>query len=168
MNNVVLVNRRDEKVGEDGIMNAHIGDGKLHRAFTIFLVHNDKILLQKRNENKKTWPLFWDTACSSHPFLNEDYLHAGTRRLKEELGVNHVKLRYLGKFYYFSKYKNYAEKEICAVLVGKYQQQELRINKDEIEEIEWVDKKKISEFFQKEKCSPWLLLSFNKYQEELI
>lgn len=39
-----------------------------HRAFSIFLFNNQsKLLMQKRSDEKKTFPLCWTNTCCSHP-----------------------------------------------------------------------------------------------------
>ena len=88
MEKVVLVNPQDEVLGQMEKMQAH-ENGLLHRAFSVFLFNEKgEMLLQKRAEEKYHSPNQWTNACCSHPRLNESYLDAAKRRIKEELGID--------------------------------------------------------------------------------
>jgi isopentenyl-diphosphate Delta-isomerase len=77
-----------EKIGKErrGIVHKK---GYLHKSVNIILM-NDKneILLQKRNKNKKIFPLRLDLSCAEHLQENESYKEGAIRGLKEELGIN--------------------------------------------------------------------------------
>ena len=128
-----------------GKLKAHQGEGKLHRAITAVLFKKGKILIQKRSKNKPLWPMFWDGTCSTHPFENESYEGCGSRRLKEEMGIEikEKDLRVLYKYYYQAKYNGeLSEHEVNAVVVGTYDPPKadkgLEINEYEVAEAKWV------------------------------
>jgi isopentenyl-diphosphate delta-isomerase len=103
---LVIVNKNDKEIGLGEKLKTHLGKGILHRAFTIFVFNpKGQLLIQKRSKNKFLWPLIWETTCSSHPLQKEDYIKAGEKRLKKELGIN-CKLKLLTKFQYQARYKN--------------------------------------------------------------
>lgn len=84
---VVLVNEKDEVVGSMEKLEAH-RTGTLHRAFSVFLFHEDgRLLLQKRARSKYHSAGLWTNTCCSHPRPGEDLLSAASRRLKEEMGI---------------------------------------------------------------------------------
>lgn len=85
---VTLVNEQGSAIGEADILDAHTGEGKLHRAFSVFVFSPDKsmLMIQKRSKEKMLWPLIWANTCCSHPLKDETPVQAGQRRLKEELG----------------------------------------------------------------------------------
>jgi len=86
MEQVILVNEQDEQVGIMEKMQAH-REGKLHRAFSVFIFNNKReMLLQQRALNKYHSGGLWTNACCSHPKPNESTEAAAKRRLKEELG----------------------------------------------------------------------------------
>ncbi len=163
---VVLVNEKDEEVGLENKKKAHLKEGILHRAFTIFIFNSKKqLLIQKRSKNKFLWPLSWEASCSSHPLPGEDYLTAAKKRLKRELGFS-CKLKLLGRFQYQANYKNIgAEKEICALLIGKYNGK-IKPNKKEIAEYKWVDLKELKKDLTKnpKKYAPWLKIALKYYE----
>lgn len=165
MKKVVLVTKKNKKIGEDTVINAHKGKGKLHRAFTILIFNKrGKILIQKRSKNKLLWPLYWETSCSSHPSPGQKVLESAKKRLKLELGIK-CDLKLIDKFYYYSKYKDIgAEKEVCALLIGEYNGR-IKLNPKEVLSIKWVDLFKLIENLLKypKKYAPWLRLAIASY-----
>lgn len=85
---VTLVDANGQAVGSADLVDAHTGEGKLHRAFSVYVFRNGgkEILIQQRSAEKMLWPLVWANTCCSHPFEEEDAVAAGKRRLQEELG----------------------------------------------------------------------------------
>ena len=145
MINVVLVDENDNKVGIKEKVAAHLGDGDLHRAFSI-LVFNDKgeTLVTQRSSETMLWPLFWDSACASHPTENEGQEDAGERRLQEELGFS-CKLEIADSFQYHEKYQDIgSENEICAILVGEYNG-EVHPVAEEVADYKWMSVKEVKD-----------------------
>lgn len=70
----------------------------LHRAFSIFLFDNQsRLLLQRRSDQKITYPNLWTNTCCSHPLYTpeesgEDKIggvrRAAKRRLRYEFGID--------------------------------------------------------------------------------
>jgi isopentenyl-diphosphate delta-isomerase len=52
-----------------GHLMTNIKQGLLHRAFSVFLFRpsDGKLLLQKRADEKITFPSMWTNTCCSHP-----------------------------------------------------------------------------------------------------
>lgn len=88
MEQVILVNENDEKVGLMEKIEAH-EKALLHRAFSVF-TFNEKgeLLLQQRAASKYHSPLLWTNTCCSHQRDGETNIEAGKRRLKEEMGFS--------------------------------------------------------------------------------
>lgn len=77
---VILVNEKDEVIGEMEKQEAHV-QGVLHRAFSIFIFNSQKkLLLQQRAAIKYHSPLQWTNTCCSHPRKEESYIQAAHRR----------------------------------------------------------------------------------------
>lgn len=86
--NVILVDHNDNEVGIMEKMQAHI-QGKLHRAFSIFMFNRKgELLLQQRSADKYHSGGKWTNTCCGHPRPGERTLEAAHRRLKEEMGLS--------------------------------------------------------------------------------
>jgi isopentenyl-diphosphate Delta-isomerase len=87
MEQVILVNTKDEPTGTMDKMEAH-RKALLHRAFSVFIFNKKgEMLLQQRALKKYHSAGLWSNACCGHPRPNEDVLQAAQRRLSEELGI---------------------------------------------------------------------------------
>lgn len=85
---VILVNEKDEQVGVMEKIEAH-RRGLLHRAFSVFIFnHKGEMLLQQRAAAKYHSAGLWSNACCSHPAPGEDIEAAARRRVTEELGID--------------------------------------------------------------------------------
>jgi isopentenyl-diphosphate Delta-isomerase len=117
---VVLVNERDEPVGTMEKMAAH-KQGRLHRAFSVFIFNsNGEMLLQRRALDKYHSGGLWTNACCSHPFPGEDVMTAASRRLNEEMGFT-TTLEKIFDFTYKAAFLNgLTEHEYDHVFVGFY------------------------------------------------
>ncbi len=118
MNDVVLVNEKDEQIGVMDKMKAH-ELGVLHRAFSIFIFNSKgQLLLQRRADNKYHSASLWTNTCCSHPGDGEELIAAGNRRLMQEMGMK-CQLRYVFNFIYKAALDNeLIEHELDHVLVG--------------------------------------------------
>jgi len=163
MENLILVDKNDNQIGIEEKVKCHLPDGKLHRAFTIFLFNQEgKLLLTQRSMSKMLWPGDWDGTVASHPRQSEDYISSAERRLPEELGVS-CKLEYLYKFEYHVPYKNIgSENEVCGTLIGILDDpSKIKLVEGEISDIKWVTVEEIISDITKtpQIFCPWLLVA---------
>lgn len=163
MDNILVVNEKDEVIGEEDKLKCHSGEGILHRAYAIMIFNGRKLLLTKRSNKKLLWPGFWDGSIASHVRNGETYESSAKRRLKEEIGID-ANPEFLFKFQYRSEYQNIGvEHEICAVLKAEYNGQ-FEINPEEISEYKLVNidnvKKKVKR--NPEIYCPWFVDIINK------
>ena len=137
-NKVVLVDIFDNAIGECDKITAH-KEKRLHRAFSLFIYHEGKFLLQRRALTKYHSAGKWANACCSHPTLEEDLLTCVISRAKEELGIDIITPKKLFDFIYYSEYDNgLTEYELDNVLIVDYIG-DTKINPEEIDRVEWVD-----------------------------
>ena len=136
--NVVLVDTEDNVLGECNKLEAHI-NGKLHRAFSIFIFNSEKkLLIQKRANHKYHSGGLWSNSCCSHPNINETTLSAAHKRLQDELGFD-CELTERGSFIYKVHLDNdLYENEYDHIIIGKYNG-EIKCNPDEVQEFKWID-----------------------------
>lgn len=133
---LILVDTYDNQIGTMGKMEAH-RLGRLHRAFSVFIIKEGKMLIQKRRKDKYHSGGLWANACCSHPRDGETLESAVHRRLQEEVGFD-CPLEELFHFTYRSKYaEDLYEYEIDHVFLGSYSG-EVTLNEDEVEEIQWL------------------------------
>ncbi len=161
---LILVDSSDKEIGYEEKEKCHYGRPKLHRAFSIFLFNNrGEMLITKRSNKKKTWPLHWSNACCSHPRKGEDTGAAASRRIKEELGIS-VPLNFLFKFEYDAQYdKEWGEHELDWVFVGKYSGT-IKPNKDEIDDWKFVSANELLKDMEKNPgiYTPWFKMVAEK------
>ncbi len=164
---LILVDKKNRKKGLADKKQAHLGQGRLHRAFTVLIFNAKKeLLIQKRSRNKFLWPLVWEASCSSHPLPGEKSLSAAKKRLKKELGFS-CSLQLKTWFHYQARYKNIgSENEVCAIFTGEYNGP-VRPDPGEVEDYRWLSLKKIKKesVSQPEKYAPWLKISLTKIKK---
>jgi isopentenyl-diphosphate delta-isomerase len=89
---IILVDKNDHPVGKMPKLEAHI-EGKLHRAFSVFIFNRSgELLLQQRAFDKYHSEGKWTNTCCSHPRFGELTRDAVKRRLKEEMGIEWLKI----------------------------------------------------------------------------
>lgn len=114
----------------------------LHKAFSVFIYHNGKMLIQKRNTNKYHSGGLWTNACCSHFRDGQNEADCVSERLEEELGISATP-NYLSKFIYYHQFSdNLFEYEYDHIYTLDYDGK-FFINPEEIEEIKWVDFKEL-------------------------
>lgn len=161
---VILVDENDNDIGVMEKLQAH-QEGKLHRAFSIF-IFNDKneLLIQQRALSKYHSAGLWTNTCCSHPRPNETIKDSANRRLYEEMGLS-CDLQIKTNFIYKTSFDNgLTEHELDYVLVG-YTKQDPLINKDEVENYKW---KQISEIKNDIISYPHLYTSWFKIALEIF
>lgn len=116
---LILVDSNDQVLGHMPKVDAHVGQGTLHRAFSIFLFNRDgQVLMQQRADDKPLWGGFWSNSVCSHPRRGEEVADAAKRRLREEIAINADVIR-LYKFEYHAQFNaERAEHEMCTVFVA--------------------------------------------------
>ena len=135
---VILVDPMDREIGIEEKLKAH-REGKLHRAFSVFVFNTSgELLLQKRSETKYHSGGLWTNTCCSHPRPGESHDCAARQRLYEEMGFD-CELTELFSFIYRTKLEhNLFEHELDFVFVGRYDGQPVP-NPNEVEDWKWMD-----------------------------
>ena len=130
---LILTDLFDNEIGHMSKEEAH-RSGRLHRAFSVFIINDGKMLIQKRNKNKYHSGGLWANACCSHPRYGEALTDSVRRRLKEELGIS-CEFRELFDFVYFTEYgEELFEYEYDHVFLSEYQGG-FDFDREEIEEL---------------------------------
>lgn len=165
---LILVNERDEPIGQLDKSACHDGAGVLHRAFSLFLFNDQgELLLQRRAPNKRLWPDFWSNSCCSHPRQGETMALAVERRQQQELGLS-AEMHYLYKFQYQAAYQDIgSEHELCSVYVG-HTNAEPTINTTEISAWRWVSPTELAAMFDNaaDSLTPWFKMEWQTLREQ--
>ena len=125
MNDLIKVDIFDNPIGYISKQKAH-EKPVLHRAFSVFLYHDNKMLIQQRAFNKYHSGGLWANTCCSHP-RTSNILDDASNRLKEELGITlqSNKLKEVFNFTYLTEFN-----------ANLY---EYDINPEEVNDLKWVD-----------------------------
>ncbi|MEM9294049.1 MAG: isopentenyl-diphosphate Delta-isomerase [Acidobacteriota bacterium] len=168
---LILVDSEDRVIGHMPKVEAHQGDGHLHRAFSVFLFdERGHVLMQQRSASKPLWPLIWSNSCCSHPRRGETVDQAAERRIQEELGLTcsiGEELRFLYKFQYHARYRDVgSEHELCAVYVGRCQGQ-VQTNPTEVADWHFIAPDELEQRVaaHPERYSPWFKLEWARLRE---
>ena len=161
-NKMILTDIYDNEIGTMSKSDAH-RLGKLHRAFSVFIINGEEMLIQKRSKGKYHSGGLWANACCSHPRSGEALEDAVRRRLKEELGVS-CTVREVDSFVYFSKYAaDLFEYEYDHVFLGEYGG-DFTPDPEEIEEVKWIGFSELEQLLitEPESFSTWFLIAAPK------
>lgn len=167
MEKIILVDEKDKEIGVGEKLKVH-QDGKLHRAFSIFIFNSKgELLLQKRSKSKYHSPSLWSNTCCSHPHPNQDIKKEAKRRLIEEMGID-CDLKEVFSFIYKSNLGNMIEHEFDHVFIGRFDR-DPKPNKEEVVDWKWVNINKLKEEIDKkpEKYTPWLRIILKKYLQSI-
>lgn len=170
MKEVILVDFNDREIGAMEKMEAH-EKKRLHRAFSVFLVQDGKMLLQKRASDKYHCGGLWTNTCCSHPRPGEETKSAAVRRLKEELEitVEPEELEEVHSILYRYPFDNgLTEFEYDHLFVGEYHGTWVE-NPEEVDAVKWVEiewlKKDIVE--HAEKYTPWFIIALKEVLKKM-
>ncbi|CEQ42814.1 SPOSA6832_04690, partial [Sporobolomyces salmonicolor] len=120
---LILLDDDDRAIGEGSKKDCHLippsgARSPLHRAFSVFLFHptTGKLLLQRRADEKITFPKMWTNTCCSHPLTSFGEMEeegqigvrrAAARKLVHELGIPTTyeldDFAYLTRIHYYAK-----------------------------------------------------------------
>lgn len=158
---LIWVDLFDNEIGFGEKLETHVKN-QLHRAFSLFIVHDGKMLIQKRAQRKYHSGGLWANACCSHPRWGESLEEAVQKRMEVELGIpqGSCKTKELFSFNYFSQYEGLSEYEIDHVFLTDYAG-ELKVDPDEIMELRWISledlKKELEQ--QPQAFATWFLIA---------
>jgi isopentenyl-diphosphate delta-isomerase len=173
MTHVILTNEEGLPQGVIDTLEAHSGEGMLHKAFSVYVFRHDgeELLIQRRSQEKMLWPGFWANTCCSHPRQGESALEAGMRRLEEECGFT-CPLREMSSFVYHAEDPEGrgVEYEHVTLLVGEMAPGiVITPNPREIAEYRWVQVRDLWENIHEKPhlYAPWLHLGFEVLAEDI-
>ena len=149
---LILVDSRDKPSGYCSKLEAHRGEGRLHRAFSVFVFDlRGRLLVHRRSVHKPLWPGFWTNSCCSHPRRGESLHAAVRRRVREELGVGVNACRVFSFEYKASFDTVGTEHELCHVFLARLiDPQALSPHRQEIADLAWLSVDEVDEWMARE------------------
>lgn len=159
-NELILVDLADQEIGFGEKLAVH-QRGQLHRAFSVFVIHNGKMLIQRRAVSKYHSGGLWANACCSHPRKGEELFSSAQERIREELGADITELEELFSFVYRCPFENgLTEYEYDHVLLADYNGP-IYPNPAEAECVKWVELGELKQamLVRPEAFSSWFIIS---------
>ena len=165
---LILVNSDDQEIGLMDKTLCHEDQGKLHRAFSIFLFNRSgEVLIQQRATSKPLWGDFWSNTCCSHPRAGESIDSAASRRIEEELGIQ-AELSFIYKFEYQARFnEQLSENELCSVYFGHFDGAPTP-NPNEVQSWKWISRESLTKELRDnaDLYTPWLKLEWSTLNED--
>ena len=135
---LILVDPDDRVTGYGEKLDVH-RRGLLHRAFSVFLFNDGRLLMQKRAAGKYHSAGLWANTCCSHPYRGQSLAEAVSLRLAEECGITGASVAEMGSFVYRADFPNgLTEYEFDHVFAGTYDGP-FSPDPEEIAELRWVE-----------------------------
>ena len=161
---VILVDKNDKEIGTGEKMEVH-QEGKLHRAFSIFVFNSQgQFLLQRRAKTKYHCAGLWGNTCCSHPRPGETLENAVHRKLKQEMGFD-CDLKKKFSFIYRAEFDNgLIENEYDHVFIGKFDSKPDH-NLEEVDAWKWISIDELKKDINKnpEEYVPWIKIILKNY-----
>jgi len=145
-----LVNENDEVIGEVWRSEA-LGNPKVIFREVGILIHDNKnrLLLQRRSFNKKTYPGYWIISAGGHVHKGEDPEKEAHKELGEEMGFD-VPLKFAFKL--LMTYPG--NRSVAYAYTGEYKGAEIKIQKEEVEEARFFTEIEFEELVKNDKVEP--------------
>ena len=151
---IALVDLDDKIIGYETKAEVH-RRGLLHRAFSVFIVKDGKMLIPDKYHSGG----LWSNTCCSHQRLGEVLEESVHRRMLEEMGFD-CDLKELFSFVYRTAFRtDLIEYEYDHVFAGSYDG-DISLNTEEASEIRWITFADLKEELMRtpEKFSSWFLI----------
>ncbi len=159
----------DGRLYRAGKMDAH-RRGLKHLAVSVFVFDADRLLIQRRAATKYHCAGLWANACCSHPHWDESVEAAAARRLREELGVEGLKLSRAATIDYRAPVTmGLVENERVTIFRGDADADALAfdLNPDEVSAVRWIAlgdlRREAAE--APEAFAPWLRIYLSRWEE---
>ena len=145
--------------------------GLRHKAVSVFVMHEGRLLIQRRAMEKYHTPGLWANTCCTHPHWDEDAATCAARRLTEELGFT-VPLEHRDQIEYRADvFMGLIEHEVVDIFVADLDHApKIAANPDEVMEVAWVSLEELTEQIatQADRFTPWVKIYVDKHSEQIF
>jgi len=145
--------------------------GLRHKAVSVFVMHEGRLLIQRRAMEKYHTPGLWANTCCTHPHWDEDAATCAARRLTEELGFT-VPLEHRDQIEYRADvFMGLIEHEVVDIFVADLDHTpNVAPNPEEVMEVAWVSLEELTEQIaaRPDRFTPWVKIYVDKHSEQIF
>ncbi|MEM9433383.1 MAG: isopentenyl-diphosphate Delta-isomerase [Pseudomonadota bacterium] len=147
-------------------------DGLRHKAVSVFVMHRDKVLIQRRALSKYHTPGLWANTCCTHPLWNEAPEACAIRRLREELGITGLYPSFRDQVEYRADVGGgMTEHEVVDIYLAEATPGlEINPNPDEVMETRWISFYDLAADVTRrpQNYTAWLQIYLNEHTERIF
>ncbi|MCR9113343.1 MAG: isopentenyl-diphosphate Delta-isomerase [Rhodobacteraceae bacterium] len=146
--------------------------GLRHKAVSVFVMHGDEVLIQRRALGKYHTPGLWANTCCTHPNWGEDPMACAIRRLDEELGITGLTLDHRDRVEYRADVGGgLVEHELVDIFMARVPERiALAPNPDEVLDTDWVTRADLEARIRAtpDVFTPWLRIYLDKHAGQIF
>lgn len=146
--------------------------GLRHKAVSVFVMHGDEVLIQRRALGKYHTPGLWANTCCTHPNWGEDPMACAIRRLDEELGITGLTLDHRDRVEYRADVGDgLVEHELVDIFMARVPERiALAPNPDEVLDTDWVTRADLEARIRAtpDVFTPWLRIYLDKHAGQIF
>jgi len=145
--------------------------GLRHKAVSVFVMHEGRLLIQRRAMEKYHTPGLWANTCCTHPHWEENVATCAARRLTEELGFT-TPLHHRNQIEYRADvFMGLIEHEVVDVFTADLSAlPKVAPNPTEVMEVAWVTLDELNTQIanRPERFTPWVKIYIDKHSEQIF
>lgn len=146
--------------------------GLKHKAVSIFVLNQGRILIQQRALHKYHTPGQWANTCCTHPHWGEATDDCAHRRLREELGITGLRLQPRGEIEYRAQVgAEMIEHEVVDVFVAQAPDDlQIHLNPDEVNATRWLSAGDLKDAMTAtpDNFTPWLHIYMADHADTIL
>lgn len=146
--------------------------GLKHEAVSVFVMHGEDVLIQRRALGKYHTPGLWANTCCTHPRWNEKPAECAVRRLREELGITGLYPAHRDRVEYRADVGGgMVEHEVVDIFLANAPGSlEVRANPDEVMQVEWINLYDLAAEVARhpQRFTPWLQIYMQDHKDSIF
>jgi len=146
--------------------------GLRHKAVSVFVMSDTKVLIQRRALSKYHTPGLWANTCCTHPLWDESPIDCAVRRLDEELGISGLYPAFRDRVEYRAPVgNNMVEHEVVDIFIADAPA-DLKVtpNPKEVAATRWIDLYDLAAEVARwpERFTPWLRIYLDEHKDRIF
>jgi len=146
--------------------------GLRHKAVSVFVMSDTKVLIQRRALSKYHTPGLWANTCCTHPLWDESPIDCAVRRLDEELGISGLYPAFRDRVEYRAPVgNNMVEHEVVDIFIADAPA-DLKVtpNPEEVAATRWIDLYDLAAEVARwpERFTPWLRIYIDEHKDRIF